>query len=210
MYEYKEERTWNMSKVDLLKKSNVIFDELAHTYDYMGQKLSGVTSILHRTLFANKYNGISAEVLARAADYGHNIHEQIELVDSLGVESDHPAVIDYCRMKKENNLTTLVNEYLVSDEIAYASSIDIVFDDLTLADIKCTSKLDLEYLSWQLSIYAYLFEMQNPSLRVPRLLAIWLPKPRYGRSMLVEVPRKSMDAIKILLAWDQSLINHNQ
>lgn len=199
-----------MSKVELLKKSSVIFDELAHTYDYMGQQLSGVTSILHRTLFADKYTGISKEVLAKAAEYGHNIHEQIELVDSLGVESDHPSVIDYCNMKKENNLTTLVNEYLVSDEIAYASSIDIVFDDFTLADIKTTSKLDMEYLSWQLSIYAYLFEMQNPTLRVPRLLAIWLPKPKYGRSMLVEVPRKSLDAIKVLLAWDKSIINHNQ
>ena len=111
-------------------------------------------------------------------------------------------------MKKENNLTPLVNEYLVSDAMSYASSIDIIFDDLTLADIKTTSRLDMEYLSWQLSIYAHLFEMQNPGLKVPRLLAIWLPKPRYGRSMLVDVQRKPIEAIKVLLAWDKSLINH--
>ncbi|MDE6257297.1 MAG: hypothetical protein K2M53_02825, partial [Muribaculaceae bacterium] len=166
-----------------LKQSGVVFNEVDHTYTFLGSLLSGVTSLLHRTLFAGKYKGISAEVLAKAAAYGHNIHEQIELVDTLGVESQTPAVQAYLQMKADLNLTTLANEYLVSDEQYIASSIDIVFDDLTLADIKTTSRLDMEYLSWQLSMYAYLFELQNPGLKVPRLLAIWLPKPQYGKPM---------------------------
>lgn len=197
-----------MNNVDSLVKSAVVFDELSHSYSFLGNQLSGITSLLHRTLFVDKYTGISPDILAKAAEYGHNIHEQIEIVDSLGVESDNPSVQDYCKMKRENNLVPLVNEYLVSDEVSYASSIDIVFNDYTLADIKTTSRLDMEYLSWQLSIYAYLFEMQNPGLKVPRLLAIWLPKPRYGKSTLVEVPRKSKDAIKVLMAWDKSLITN--
>lgn len=195
-----------MSKPKIeLSQSAVIFNEVDHTYNYLGSYLSGVTSLLHRTLFADKYNGISAEVLAKAAAYGHNIHEQIELVDTLGVTSETPAVQAYLQMKADLNLTTLANEYLVSDEQYIASSIDIVFDDLTLADVKTTSRLDMEYLSWQLSMYAYLFEMQNPGLKVPRLLAIWLPKPQYGKPNIVEVPRKSNDALKVLLAWDKSL-----
>ena len=193
-----------------LKQSAVIFNEVDHTYNYLGTFLSGVTSLLHRTLFADKYNGISAEVLAKAAAYGHNIHEQIELVDTLGVTSETPAVQAYLQMKQELNLTTLANEYLVSDEQYIASSIDVIFDDLTLADVKTTSRLDMEYLSWQLSMYAYLFEMQNPGLKVPRLLAIWLPKPQYGKPNIVEVPRKSNDALKVLLAWDKSITSHNK
>lgn len=192
------------SKIEL-SQSAVVFNEVDHTYSYLGSFLSGVTSLLHRTLFADKYNGISAEVLAKAAAYGHNIHEQIELVDTLGVESQTPAVQAYLQMKADLNLTTLANEYLVSDEQYIASSIDVVFDDLTLADVKTTSRLDMEYLSWQLSMYAYLFEMQNPGLKVPRLLAIWLPKPQYGKPNIVEVPRKSNDALKVLLAWDKSI-----
>lgn len=192
-----------------LNKSAVIFNEVDHTYNYLGSFLSGVTSLLHRTLFADKYNGISQDVLAKAAAYGHNIHEQIELVDTLGVESETPAVKAYMQMKADLNLTTLANEYLVSDEQYIASSIDIVFDDLTLADIKTTSRLDMEYLSWQLSMYAYLFEMQNPGLKVPRLLAIWLPKPQYGKPNIVEVPRKSNDALKVLIAWDKSVTSPN-
>lgn len=190
-----------------LVKSEVVFNELDHSYTLNGKRLSGVTSMLSRTLFRDKYKGISKEVLAKAADYGHNIHEQIELVDSLGVTSDTPAVQEYLRMKAELGLTTLEGEYLVSDEDMIASSIDIVFSDLTLADIKTTSKLDMEYLSWQLSIYAYLFERQNPTLKVPRLLAIWLPKSRYGRSMCVEVPRKAKETIEVLLAWNKSITN---
>lgn len=192
------------NKIELVK-SEVVFNEIEHTYSYMGARLSGVTSLLSRTLFRDKYSGIPKDVLAKAADYGHNIHEQIELVDSLGVTSDNPAVQDYLRMKKDLGVNTLANEYLISDETSIASSIDIVFDDLTLADIKTTSKLDSDMVSWQLSIYAYLFEMQNPGLKVKRLLAIWLPKPRYGKSMYVEVLRKPKEAIEVLLAWDRTL-----
>lgn len=193
------------SKKIQLAQSAVVFNEVDHTYNYLGNFLSGVTSLLHRTLFADKYNGIDPAVLAKAAAYGHNIHEQIELVDTLGVESQTPAVQSYLQMKADLGLTTLANEYLVSDEEYIASSIDIIFDDLTLADIKTTSRLDMEYLSWQLSMYAYLFERQNPSLKVPRLLAIWLPKPQYGKPNIIEIPRKSNDALKVLIAWDKSI-----
>lgn len=188
-----------------LVRSRVVFNELDHTYTLDGKSLSGVTSMLSRTLFKDKYKGISKEVLAKAADYGHNIHEQIELVDSLGVTSDTPAVQDYLRIKADLGVKTLASEYLVSDESEIASSIDTIFDDLSLVDLKTTSKLDMEYLSWQLSTYAYLFERQNPTLKAKRLLAIWLPKPRYGRSMCVEVPRKSKDAIEVLLSWNRTL-----
>lgn len=194
-----------MSEPINLVKSDVMFNEIDHTYSYLGKSLSGVTGMLGRTLFVNKYKGISKAVLANAASYGHNIHEQIELVDSLGVESQNPAVKAYVEMKSQLGLTTLANEYLVSDEEYIASSIDLVFDDVSIADIKTTSHLDMEYVSWQLSIYAYLFEKQNPTLRVPRLFAVWLPKPQYGKPCIVEIPRKSKDAIKVLIDWDKSI-----
>lgn len=197
-----------------LVRSEVVFNEVDHTYTYLGQRLSGVTSLLSRTIFRDKYSGISKEVLNKAAEYGHNIHEQIEIVDSMGVTSDTPAVLDYIRIRDENKLTPVANEYLISDEDYLASSIDIIYGDksdlrkgVELCDVKTTSKLDMEYLSWQLSIYAWLFERQNPGLKVNRLLAMWLPKPRYGRSALVEVLRKPKEAIDVLILWDKS-INH--
>lgn len=196
-----------------LAKSEVVFNEIEHTYTYLGSRLTGVTSLLSRTIFRDKYSGIPKEVLAKAADYGHNIHEQIEIVDSMGVTSDTPAVQDYLRIRQENGLIPIANEYLISDEEYMASSIDVIYGVegsdvyVDITDVKTTSKLDMEYLSWQLSIYAYLFERQNPHLKVRRLLAMWLPKPQYGRSALVEVLRKSKEAIDVLIKWDKSLTN---
>ena len=56
--------------------------------------------------------------------------------------------------------------------------------------------MDLEYLGWQLSIYAYLFELQNPLIKVDKLFGIWL---RGDKSKLVEIERKPDSEVKKLL-----------
>lgn len=187
-----------------LNKSQVVFSELDHTYTLDGKSLSGVTSILNRQLFADKYSGISDEVLNKAAEYGKGIHESIELYDSLGIGEDEDAVKAYIKLCQKEGLTRLDNEYLISDNDYVASSIDVVFDDCSLADIKTTSHLDEEYVSWQLSIYAYLFEKQNPDLQANRLLAIWIPKARYGKPKVVEVPRKPVSEVIRLIEADKA------
>ena len=187
-----------------LNQSPVIFNELDHTYTLDDKSLNGVTSILNRQLFADKYSGISDEVLNKAAEYGKGVHESIELYDSLGIGEDEDAVKNYIKLCQKEGLTRLDNEYLISDNDYVASSIDVVFDDCSLADIKTTSHLDEEYVSWQLSIYAYLFEMQNPDLQANRLLAIWLPKPRYGKPKVVEVPRKPVSEVIRLIEADKA------
>ena len=187
-----------------LNKSQVVFSELDHTYTLSGKSLSGVTSILNRQLFADKYSGISDEVLNKAAEYGKGIHESIELYDSLGIGEDEDAVKAYIKLCQKEGLTRLDNEYLISDNDYVASSIDVVFDDCSLADIKTTSHLDEEYVSWQLSIYAYLFEKQNPDLQANRLLAIWIPKARYGKPKVVEVSRKPVSEVIRLIEADKA------
>ena len=187
-----------------LNKSQVVFSELDHTYTLDGKSLSGVTSILNRQLFADKYSGISDEVLNKAAEYGKGVHESIELYDSLGIGEDEDAVKSYIKLCQKEGLTRLDNEYLISDNDYVASSIDVVFDDCSLADIKTTSHLDEEYVSWQLSIYAYLFEKQNPDLQANRLLAIWIPKARYGKPKVVEVSRKPVSEVIRLIEADKA------
>ena len=187
-----------------LNQSPVIFNELDHTYTLDGKSLTGVTSILNRQLFADKYFGISDEVLNKAAEYGKGVHESIELYDALGIGEDDDAVKAYLKLIKKAKLTRLDNEYLVSDNDYVASSIDVVFDDYTLADIKTTSHLDEEYVSWQLSIYAYLFEKQNPDLQANKLIAIWIPKARYGKPKIVEVCRKPVSEVIRLIEADKS------
>ena len=187
-----------------LNQSPVIFNELDHTYTLDDKSLNGVTSILNRQLFADKYSGISDEILNKAAEYGKGVHESIELYDSLGIGEDEDAVKSYIKLCQKEGLTRLDNEYLISDNDYVASSIDVVFNDCSLADIKTTSHLDEEYVSWQLSIYAYLFEKQNPDLQANRLLAIWLPKARYGKPKVVEVSRKPVSEVIRLIEADKA------
>lgn len=186
-----------------LNESSVCFNQEAHTYTLDGKELSGVTSLLDRQIFKNKYTGVSETVLNKAANRGSLIHKTIELVDGLGIESDLAEVQAYIDLKKQHGLNTHANEYLVSDNDHVASSIDIVFDDCSLADIKTTSRLDRDYVSWQLSIYAYLFELQNPGLKANKLYAIWLPQKRYGKPALVEVERKSTELVQELIECDK-------
>lgn len=186
-----------------LTKSPVLFDEFNHTYTLDGKELSGVTSLLSRQLFSDKYSGIPDDILAKAAEYGSNVHERIELSDTFGGGNNDEIVDVYRKFKAEHGLTTLANEYLVSDNDYIASSIDIVFESYDLCDVKTTSKLDEEYLMWQLSIYAYLFELQNPGKKAGKLYALWLPKPQYGSPALKEIPRIDTETVKALIEADK-------
>jgi hypothetical protein len=192
-----------------LAKSDVIFDAANHTYSYEGRQLSGITSLLHRQLFPDMYAGISQEVLQNAADRGTLVHQNCELADE-GFDVDTIEAINYLKLKAENNLAFEQSEYLVSDNEHYASCIDKVYreDDTTfsLGDIKTTYSLNKEYVTWQLSIYAYLFEKQNPGAKVSSIFAIWL---RDEKAKLVRLERKSDEEVSSLLSCDSQGIQYN-
>lgn len=185
-----------------LHESPVCFDREAHAY-YLpdGTPLSGITAMLSRQLFPGKYRGVPASVLDRAAQKGSLVHESIELMDDLGVRPSLPEAAHYEHLLKQSALRYEASEYLVSDCAHFASCIDKVFrdDDTTfsLADIKTTYELDKEYVRWQLSIYAYLFEQQNPGASVRHLYAVWL---RPDRGELTEVERvPETEVLRLLL-----------
>ena len=188
------------------KQSPVIFDEAAHTYTLEGVRLSGVTAIV-KWMFPDTYKDIPQSVLEKAAEHGSLIHKKCEQYDNCGFGDDLQEVREYVRLKAENGLTTLENEYLVDDGKDIASSIDVVFDKdesgmYSLADIKTTSKIYKDNVTLQLSIYAYLFEKCNKGKKVGRLFVIWLPKEQYGKAELMELKRiGSADCKKIVKAY---------
>lgn len=174
-----------------LKKSAVVFDRASHTYMKDGQELHGVTPIVH-WLFPETYAGIPQFVMDAAADYGHMIHSACQMSDVVGI-TEHESVVAYQELKKQYGLTTIANEYLVSDEKNIASSIDVVCsedgkDGDALIDIKTTSRVHDNHLSVQLSIYAWLYELQAKRW-VDNLYCCWLPKKRYGQPAMIPVKR---------------------
>lgn len=180
-----------------LNISPVVFNEEEHTYTLDGKLLHGITGMLSRQLFANKYTGIPQYILDAAAERGTRIHKDCEFADATGLEPQTIEGKNYLELRKDFEVVT--NEYTVSDNEYFASNIDCVWckgNEVIIADIKTTSHLDEDYVSWQLSIYAYLFELQNPDLKVSRLYAVWL---RDDKAKLIEVPRKDDDTIVALM-----------
>jgi len=183
-----------------LYNSPVLFNEDGHTYTLDGHTLQGVTPIIS-WLFPETYKGIPQSILENVAQYGGMIHKKIELADSMGIVDDQ-VVRDYLELKEQKGVKTLVNEYLVSDERRIASSIDIVMDNYDLWDVKTTSKVHIPNVTMQLSIYAWLFEEQNPGLKAGDLYCCWLPKPQYGKADLIKLNRVSADICKeIVQMW---------
>ena len=184
-----------------LQDSGVSFDAEAHRYFLNGNELSGITKLLHKHIFPDQYKDIPQWVLDRAAERGTMVHESIALLDAGFTPAESTPELDsYKRIKADNGLKTIANEYIVTDCEHFASGIDLVFTNggknIILADIKTTSVLNKDYVAWQLSIYAYLFELQNPDLKVSKLYALWL---RGDKSEFAEVERIDMAIVKDLL-----------
>lgn len=77
-------------------------------------------------------------------------------------------------------------------EIKYAGTYDCLADILgakVLIDIKTTYKLDLDYLSYQLSFYA----MAIPE-KIDALYVLWLPKK--GKAKFIKIDRVPDEILK--------------
>lgn len=190
-------RPMEITDIKKLIYPSIIFTDADHKYTHQttGENYTGVTTILKQVLFPDKYAGIPEDVLKRAAQRGTEIHEACQSSDVLPNEQETTTeVLNYQRIKDENNITMLINEYLVADHLRLiASKIDCVDTNLNLYDIKTTAQLDTEYVSWQLSIYAYLFEKQNPDKKAGDLYAIWLRGEKYK---LVKLHRHSEQEVE--------------
>lgn len=179
-----------------LVKSKVRFDEEQHRY-FLGEKeLSGITGTLIKKAFPDTYKGIPDAVLAKAAERGSVVHQNLELFDTICnsdvniMPSVLPEVKDYNEMLISYGLHHVDSEYLVTDNENFASAIDKVLADdegnIYLADIKTTATLHYDNVSLQLSIYAKWFEEQNPDLKVKEIVCMWF---KNGQSKFQPLPR---------------------
>ncbi len=164
--------------------------------------------------------------IPKAGYYGTCVHKAIQAWDELGIEltqfhdKEHPtagilpsqdvsAELAYYRKVKPRNVKTVASEFTV-DYLNFASQIDAVWcddeDNIYLVDHK-TNNLDYypggpdglkEYLSWQLSCYAVMFEHQT-GLKVKGLLGNWVRK---GAGELWRIERKPDELVQKLLSTD--------
>jgi len=179
-----------------LNNSGVILTE-DHRY-WLGEKqLSGITGIISRQLFPNKYSAVSEQVLKAAANRGTKVHESLQVYDMFGEVNSIEAGM-YAKLKKTKKFEVIDSEYIVTDYENFATPIDkvVVFPDtpdntVDLADVKNTFSLDKDSLSWQLSICKYLFKIVNPDVNIGKFYAIWT---RNGVSLhpIDEIPQEEV------------------
>ena len=184
----------------MLNKSRVEFNEEYHRYFLDRQELKGITGVISRYLFPHKYSNVPDSILNKAKDKGHEIHRACELYNIFPTVYDDslPELRQYVALLNENKITPIEAEYLVSNGETHATKIDMIDEQNNLYDIKTTYTLDKNYLSWQLSICAYLFELENPGVTAGKLYGIWLRET----AKLVEVPRIDSEIVKSLLEAD--------
>lgn len=175
------------------------FIEEEHLYLLDGVIVPSVSEILH-FIFPNKYKDVPSDVLKAKANYGSIIHEAIEKYENKknvpNLDYVQEASLNqYLRLKEKYSIEVLEQEQMILYEDKYAGRFDMIArinGNYSLCDIKTTSVLDKEYLSWQLSLYA--FARHD---KFDKLYAIWLPKKELGQ--LVEIERKSDNEILELL-----------
>ena len=164
-----------------LKDSGVVFNAELHEYLLGNKQLSGITGMLQRQLFPDEFDGVPEDMIVKAAEYGTNVHISIENFDKNWINDGTQEVADYIEICKNNGLVHECSEYTITDGKNWASNIDKVYrvDDTTfdIGDIKTYGTMTSEKLEkarWQLSIYAYLFELQNKKAKVGRLFIMHL------------------------------------
>ena len=173
-------KTMGTTRIELTD-SGVLFNKEFHEYWLRDKQLSGITGMLQRQLFPDEFEGIPDNLLLEAARYGTEVHESIELFDSSWVNDGTREVQDYISLCNENGLVHERSEYTVTDGENWASNIDKVYrmsdDTFSLGDIKTYGTMTSEKFEkarWQLSIYAYFFELQNKGAKVEKLFIIHL------------------------------------
>ena len=136
------------------------FDEATHTYTLDdGRVLISVTQLMKKHGLAPDYSSVNPDVLARAAERGTLVHKEIEdyiKTGAIGFTLEMMAFRDYIR---DHDLIVEQSEIIAYDDLI-AGTIDLILETVDgcqiIADLKTTASLNIEAVSWQLSLYDYL------------------------------------------------------
>lgn len=135
------------------------FDEKKHEYRLDGKKLISVTQLMQKHGLAPSYAGVSSEVLNAKAERGTLIHQEIEDYNKNGKIGFTDEMIQFKEYVEANKIIVKDSELMLHNDIV-AGTCDLILlknQEPIIADIKTTYTLHQEAVSWQLSIYLYLY-----------------------------------------------------
>ena len=220
-----EDHTYHLGDKQLLGITGLIHSILGlgvypdasdYTKDYIIPRAGSRGTAVHHAIQTYDQLGVRQTTQVVRTKYGCKERDNISYVDeSWDVSAELDAYIRHLKGFKP-----LFNELTVSDNNKYASQIDNGWlfektNGIWLVDTK-TNNTKLyplcgyfiqnyfrngeealkEYLSWQLSIYAELFEAENPGMKVEGLACNWL---RADDDAFWQIERKPTELVKELL-----------
>lgn len=194
-------------------------DAEEYVKDFVIPKAGSRGTAIHHAIQTYDQIGIKETIQVVNTRYGCHERDNVHFVDE---EWDVSQELE-SYIRNLNGFVAIANEHTVSDNEKYASQIDNIWQRVTtkgiwLVDTK-TNNIDLyplcgyykqnyfhtgeealrEYLSWQLSVYAEMFERENPGLKVEGLACNWL---RREKSAFWVIERKPAELVKELLSTD--------
>lgn len=182
----------------------IIFCEENHTYTSESRQYRGITGILNKYLFPDKYKDIPEAILEKAKQRGVACHNQMEMwINGLAYDIQNDEVVKMQNLLAGRKFTH--SELLISDYKNFATKIDAVEesdDGVILWDWKTTSILDKEYLSWQLSICAYFYEL-NFDKKVTQLMAGYITEKEVDIVPIVRIEDEHVIALLDAAAKDE-------
>jgi regulator of replication initiation timing len=176
------------------------FREETHEYFLDGKKLISVTQLMRKHGLAPSYDGVPSEVLKAKAERGTLIHQEIEDYIKRGNIGFTTELCEFITKTQERKV--LASERIVYNDVV-AGTVDLVFYDGTIADIKTTATLHREAVSWQLSIYAYLWSNFASEIGLPTKGQAYHFQAD-GSLNVVDIPLKPMAEVEKLMDCERN------
>lgn len=186
----------------------VNFDAETHTYtNEQGRVLISTTQLLKLAGIAPNYDNVNNELLQRASEYGTIIHKDLEYYIKNGVIGISDECINFDKLCKETGIKPIESELLVNNDFL-AGTIDLIYKDkdgkVVISDFKTTSTIHTNCVSWQLSIYKYLYQ-RHFGVQVDYGTVIHFNKD--GSLEVVNMVLKNDKAVEKLFEW---YFNHKE
>lgn len=193
-----------------IKGHTIEYLEDIHCYLCDGVILPGITTIL-KNKFGAKYDNIPEHILKRAAEKGTYMHSAIQNYEELGLEIDLLELENYIKLKQEYKWECIENEkpiiLFIDNKPVACGRLDMIYkigDNVGLMDFKRTSKLDIEYLTYQLNLYRIAYE-QCYDIKISELKGCHL---RDKTNKIYEIPIQD-NVIDYVKEWLNEKIQHS-
>lgn len=175
-------------------KTDIEFLEDEHLYLYKGVLVPSVSELI-KFKFPEAYKGVPKRILKNKADYGSRVHEYIERfvkgeftleeLDKKNIDPNIKAAVgqfEYLRKMWAFHIKDM--EQIVHYKDKYAGRYDIrtIDGDDLIIDLKTTSEIHEEWISWQLGLYYMALGLKRDFGYV-----IWLPKGKPGKVVQINV-----------------------